>query len=413
MLKAGAQTLFLGGAPLTGAAVYHQARGDFVRADRALALATAAREQVPDIFAPAPEQRAADLNRAAAAVPGLQEETVDLLSRASAAVPGLQRQQALAQAAGAAGALAEGQTARNANLLQQAASQAPALTGERAIVESEADAAATDQKRLQDDRNRNLLAQAAKQAPDLFGDIDILPPEIERREMPPPVTRARVAAVETRLGNVSEQLATTVDPARRADLIKEKAVLTHKVKSAADVALATETAARTKAAGAPATARALEATTVQHVSARDEAIHEAVDAVPSELFAEEEVSAPPRRGEAGFAPPAAGEVIGRRAEPAPEPVPAGPTLPTPAAAPTKLAEAVPEISIRPGIKGQEAVIQRPSTQIRTELQGQEVDVEVISTTGEKRIQKQPAAQALMDLKKDRTAFQLLSDCLNK
>ena len=72
-----------------------------------------------------------------------------------------------------------------------------------------------------------------------------------------------------------------------------------------------------------------------------------------------------------------------------------------------------EVVIRPGIKGQEAVVQRPSAQIRQTLSGAKVNVEVFSTNGEKRLQTQDASTALMELKHDRMGLQLLQDCLLK
>jgi hypothetical protein len=415
MMMAGAQSIVMGGAPMFGAAIYHQSRGDFRRAQIALNLSIAAKEQIPSVFADAPEQRAEALSRAAAAVPAYAQDRADILHQAAAAVPALGREQALKQAAVAAGQLGETQAATRSTLLSQAATQAPSLlAGEgqqrEGLLNQAAAGADPEAQQTQAERNRILLQEAARQAPDLFRGIE-LPPgvtiESRDREMPPPPPSpaAHVAAVNARLDSVNAQIAANpADPA----LAREKVILEGKMQAARDAALAKTTADRARTAGAPKTAEALEASTESYVTTRDEAVHDAVDA-SSDLFAGEEGEAippaEPRRGEAGFAPPTTGEVIGAKPPPLPEATTKAPVAPAPEVAPED------EVVVRPGIKSQEAVVQRPSAEIRQQLAGQQVDVEVVSSNGEKKVVQQDASQALMDLKKDRTAFELLSDCI--
>ena len=76
-----------------------------------------------------------------------------------------------------------------------------------------------------------------------------------------------------------------------------------------------------------------------------------------------------------------------------------------------MAEEAEEV-VTPGIKGQEAVMPRPSAEIRQKLDGLKVDVQTISETGEAQVvPQQDAAEALAAAKKDATAFQLLINCL--
>jgi hypothetical protein len=484
MKMAAYQTLVVGGTPFLAAATYHSANGDFKKADAAFARAEALGELVK-------ARNIAGLTGAAEAVPALGREIAgekaQVLQQAAAAVPEWERAQRLQQAAEAAPALAQGQAAQNAALLRQAAAQAPALLPQEqqqpALLQAAAAAAAPEAQQAAAQRNQELLSQAAEQAPGLAPQIELpvgsqgmaLPEE----RMPPPVsTGAAVVAAESRINNINAQLATNADPARAVELQKEKAILENKVQSARDVALAKQTSAKVEAAGAPATAKALEASTETYIDERDQALHEAVDE-SSDLFAEEEGVPPagPRRGEAGFASPA-GEVVGAKAPAIPpnedealtaaeQRAKAGDImgaknalnrvgffnedikppdnwdgtaaeweeqraqnaainreiarrrknvemqLPSTeeAAAPAAPEAASEEVVIRPGIKGQEAVVTRPSAQMRTELAGTQVDVEVISTNGEKRIQKQDAAQALSELSRDKTGFQLLADCI--
>jgi hypothetical protein len=72
-----------------------------------------------------------------------------------------------------------------------------------------------------------------------------------------------------------------------------------------------------------------------------------------------------------------------------------------------------EVSVvRPGIKGQEAAMLRPSQQIAQHLQGVTVDVERISPNGERVTMQQDAATALAEVKQDKTAFELLLQCID-
>ena len=65
--------------------------------------------------------------------------------------------------------------------------------------------------------------------------------------------------------------------------------------------------------------------------------------------------------------------------------------------------------VTPGIKGQEAVISRPSAEIRQKLGGLKVDVQTILETGEAQVvPQQDAAEALAAAEK---SFQLLINCL--
>lgn len=89
------------------------------------------------------------------------------------------------------------------------------------------------------------------------------------------------------------------------------------------------------------------------------------------------------------------------------PPPAG-QLPTPAPMPVQPGQ---EVVTQSGIKGQEAVVARPSAMIAGPLKGVKVNVEGIAPTGERVTTQQDATEALMETKKDRTAFELLLDCL--
>src|SRR4029077_11559886 len=104
MALAGAQSLIMGGAPFFGAAVYHQSRGDFAKAQMALDFAQKAGEKVPDNFwSLTPEQQQNILARAASQVPAIAREGTEALSQAAAAVPAYAQGEALKQAAAAAG----------------------------------------------------------------------------------------------------------------------------------------------------------------------------------------------------------------------------------------------------------------------------------------------------------------------
>lgn len=83
-------------------------------------------------------------------------------------------------------------------------------------------------------------------------------------------------------------------------------------------------------------------------------------------------------------------------------------VPPTAIVPTQPGE---EVVTRPGIKGQEAVVARPSEMIAGPLKGVTVNVEGIAPNGDRVTTQQDATDALMEAKKDRTAFQLLLDCL--
>ena len=71
-----------------------------------------------------------------------------------------------------------------------------------------------------------------------------------------------------------------------------------------------------------------------------------------------------------------------------------------------------ETVVTPGIKGQQAVIAvRPSQELVQPLAGVTVTVEGVTPDGQQATEQQPAAQALVDARNDKTAFTILLDCL--
>lgn len=68
--------------------------------------------------------------------------------------------------------------------------------------------------------------------------------------------------------------------------------------------------------------------------------------------------------------------------------------------------------VNTGIRGQEALVAvRPSQELAVPLAGVNVTVEGVTPEGQRTQAERPAAQALNDARNDRTAFQILLDCL--
>jgi hypothetical protein len=434
MALAGAQSLLMGGAPFLGSAVYHHARGDFAKAQQALDWAKKMGEKAPDNFwSLTPEQQQNVLARAASQAPGLAREGGEALRAAATAVPAYQQGEALRQAAAAAGNIQAAPPAPGVTITP-APGEVPAPPGYSTtpggIITPETPpapqvlnaqgqpvtpGAVAGPQTQQQAGVADLLRKAAAQAPDLFQGIAI-PPGVETPAAavaPAPVPVAPAASVpspaaltqaaKVRLDVINRQMATETDPQKARDLASEKIILEHRINAAHDYAIVKDAATNAEASGAPKTAEALRQTAADDLSTRSNATTDAVDAVdalPPELLAQEPAGET-RRGEEA-PPPPGGRIIG-------EPAPAG--APPPAGAVAPEAPAGEEVIVRPGIKGQEVVIQQPGEPIRQNLAGVKVAVEVLNGNGEARTQQQDATQALFDLKKDRTALELLRECI--
>ena len=266
-------------------------------------------------------------------------------------------------------------------------------------------------------------APAAPPAAALPPGVTIVPaisPEVPGAVPPPPP--------EVRLAEVDQELATAPPEERAKQLQAEKLALETDIATAKTVVATEQHVQNLEVANAPESAKALATATAEDLAAQKVGVDEMIEELaPAGVFAEEAAvpgavpvpAAPPPAveptGEERFAPPAA------RAPTLAETVPAMPTeagavsVKMPAVTPEGLVP-VPAVAeeavIQPGIKGQEAVIARPSQQLAQHLGGLTVDVEAVAPTGERVLVKQDATQALMDLKKDKTAFQLLIDCLS-
>ena len=212
------------------------------------------------------------------------------------------------------------------------------------------------------------------------------------------VPAARVQAIDA-------QLARTTDPVQRQELEKEKILIQTKQTAQTQVAEVKQQAQNLAANNAPETAKALVQATAGQISETAVDVQERLDEItPAGVFAEEEGAPPPA---AQPAQPAAAAPPVAPAPAAQAQIPAAPGI-------QPAAEAVAEEEVvRPGIKGQEVVLARPSQQIAQQLAGVKVNVPTISETGEAGVAPaQDAAQALSDIKNDLTGFQILINCLS-
>jgi hypothetical protein len=205
---------------------------------------------------------------------------------------------------------------------------------------------------------------------------------------PAPGPEVQADLMATRLQSVDAELKATTDPARQSDLQAEKLQLETKLRSKQVVDQTREQVANLEANQAPATAKAVAQVNAQNVVQANDTVDEIIDEItPGGTFAPESGIQP-----AGVQP-AAGAV----------PVPQVQISPVEHE----------EVSVvRPGIKGQEAAMLRPSQQIAQHLQGVTVEVERVSPTGERVAVQQDAAKALAEVKQDRTAFELLLQCID-
>jgi hypothetical protein len=197
----------------------------------------------------------------------------------------------------------------------------------------------------------------------------------------------------TRLQSVDAELKTTTDPVRQSALQAEKLQLETKLRSKQVIDQTKEQVANLEANQAPATAKAVAQVNAQKVGQAVDTVDEIIDEItPGGTFAPEPGVQPAVQAAPG-AQPAAGVV----------PVPQAQISPVEHE----------EVSVvRPGIKGQEAAMLRPSQQIAQHLQGVTVDVERISPNGERVTMQQDAAKALAEVKQDKTAFELLLQCID-
>jgi hypothetical protein len=215
---------------------------------------------------------------------------------------------------------------------------------------------------------------------------------------------------EARAQAIDAQLARTTDPVQRQELEKEKILIQTKQTAQAQVAEVKQQAQNLVANNAPETARALVQATAGQIGETAVDVQERLDEItPAGVFAEEE----------GAAPPAAQPAVPGEAAPPAVPPPAAQVQAVAGVQPAMpgiqpAAEAVAEEEVvRPGIKGQEVVVARPSQQIAQQLAGVKVDVPTISETGEAGVAPaQDAAQALAGIKNDLTGFQILINCLS-
>jgi hypothetical protein len=234
---------------------------------------------------------------------------------------------------------------------------------------------------------------------------------------PPAATAATNLVQKAQVEAIDQRIATTTDSAERTRLEKQKVAIETKQTAQANVAEVKKQAQNLTANNAPETAKALVQSVSGQVADTAVSLQEHLDEItPAGVFAEEEGAPPPAAQPAepvAAAPPAVPPATAQAQAQGVQPALPG-IAPTAQPGVQFVAEAVQEEQVvRPGIKGQEVVLARPSQQIAQQLAGVKVEVPTISETGEAGVApNQDAASALADIKNDLTGFQILINCLS-